>query len=168
MTAAENIRAIHTSYCKATGTDPRDLPLNMQRETLIGYWITYGKTSRGEPWGVQDLLYVISLIKKGISNGSRQPGALRFNNLFGQLDTFEEDLAEAMKRLRAAQREKPRTVEATQQVGEIRRTVEVPATPQPEPVGDSTDRFMQQYRERQARRAAQQQAQQQKPGGASR
>jgi hypothetical protein len=95
-----DVEAIHAAYCKATGNDPRDLPLNLQREMLIGYWITYGKGSRGEPWGVQDLLYVIGHIKRGIASQSRQPGALRFNNLFGQLDRFEEDLAECMKRIR--------------------------------------------------------------------
>jgi hypothetical protein len=85
---------LHAAYVKGTGLELR---LDHARECVWGYWMAAGFT-------MQDLLLVIGYIRKGISKGERNLGALRFRNMIGMIDYFEEDLAMAKKALTARAR----------------------------------------------------------------
>jgi hypothetical protein len=79
------IQALHSLCVELTG---RDVELTMERE---GQWLDWKK--RG--WSEEDLGTVVRYIKKGIKNGKRNQGALKFENLIGIPQKFESDLAEA-------------------------------------------------------------------------
>lgn len=85
------VRILHDAYQLCTGLV---LPLDMHRESVWCDFIRRGLTR-------QDLKLVITHIRRGIRDGSRNRGALRFNNLIARLDSFEEDLAEARAQSRA-------------------------------------------------------------------
>lgn len=80
-----SIEALHALYVRLTGMDVR---LDMQREHIWWEW-----TRRG--FVEADLQMVVAHLRRGIKAQRRQPGALKFSNLIGQPDFFEEDLAEA-------------------------------------------------------------------------
>jgi len=88
------IERLHAAYCKGTGLELR---LDMGREIAWGRWMQAG-------FGMEELVTVIGYIRKGIAKGERNAGALRFRNLIGMIDYFEEDLAMARK----AQTARPR------------------------------------------------------------
>ncbi len=89
-TARQLIERLHALYVQLTGLA---IPLDMQRETI---WFEWQRRGHGE----QELRDVVAHLRRGIREQRRNPGALKFRNLIGQPDYFEEDLAEA----RAAQR----------------------------------------------------------------
>jgi len=85
---AERIRQLHAAYCRQTGLV---VSLDFWRESQWFEFIRRGFTE-------SDLRAVIGAIRKGIAEGSRNRGALRFHNLVGQVDLFEEELAEVNAR----------------------------------------------------------------------
>jgi hypothetical protein len=85
MNAEEQISGLHAIYCAMTGFN---LVLHTGRVHEWHYWIKRG-------WTKADLQCVIAHIWRGIKKGERNMGALKFSNLIGDLDRFEEDLAMA-------------------------------------------------------------------------
>lgn len=114
------VEKLHRVYCAETGLD---IPLRMGRDRAWYEWVRSGFTET-------DLVLVIRFLKKGIARQERNAGCLRFRNLIEMLDCFDEELAMARKAA-AARPPTPRTVQATQQVGDIRRVVEKPANLEP-------------------------------------
>lgn len=99
MTSASAIvNQLHAEYCQRTGFE---IDLNFSRERQWGEWLSWRK---GKPFTVEDLARVIGYIRQGISKGDRNDGALKFSNLVGSPDRFEEDLGLALKAI------KPRTL----------------------------------------------------------
>ena len=84
----QQIEALHDQYVAQTG---HAIFLNPERERTWFEWLRF----RQPPFTAEDLGLVIAKIKRGIHDGSRNAGALKFRNLIGQPDYFEEDLAEA-------------------------------------------------------------------------
>lgn len=80
------IRELHDVYVKLTG---QPITLNMHRESAWFLWLAH----RRPEFTADDLRAVITHIKSGIKDQKRNLGALKFSNLIGQPDYFEEDLA---------------------------------------------------------------------------
>jgi len=87
------IARLHALYGELTGLV---IPLDMQRETI---WFEWQRRGHGE----QELRDVVAHLRRGIREQRRNPGALKFRNLIGMPDYFEEDLAEARAARRAFQ-----------------------------------------------------------------
>lgn len=81
------IRTLHAAYVGASG---QAVGLNMDRERTWAEWLRWRPEA---PFTEQDLRDVIFHLHRGIKDGSRNPGALRFRNLIGSPDYFEEELA---------------------------------------------------------------------------
>lgn len=90
------IRDLHNAYERLTGAQ---LTLNWQRLDQWRVFMAY----RQPPFTCDELRIVVAHIRKGVSDNRRNMGALKFHNLIGQPDYFEEDLNEA----RAMARPKP-------------------------------------------------------------
>jgi len=82
--SSEKIESIHALYWKLTS---QFLKLDMNREHT---WQMFLKRFTED-----DLRLVIAHLKKGIDDGERRIGCLRFSNLIEQTDRFEEELAMA-------------------------------------------------------------------------
>ena len=87
----QRIQALHALYMQLTGLS---LPLDMHRESV---WYEWQRRGHGE----QELRDVVAHLRQGIRAQRRNPGALKFSNLIGQIDYFEEDLAEARAQARS-------------------------------------------------------------------
>ncbi|MCE5278877.1 MAG: hypothetical protein LLG03_12715 [Planctomycetaceae bacterium] len=85
------IPQLHALYVTLTGMDIR---LDPSREYDWFQWTQAGFTA-------DDLQLLVAEIKRGIRDQTRRPAALKFRNLIGDLQRFEEDLAEARARARA-------------------------------------------------------------------
>ena len=93
-TLPAQIQSLHALFIELTG---RDLPLD-----ACGYrysqwldWIRYGQ---GDD---QKLRVVVAYVKRGIQQGQRHPGALKFQNLIVDWPRFADDYAQAMQDHRA-------------------------------------------------------------------
>jgi hypothetical protein len=82
---SQEIEILHDLYVKLTGQDVR---LDMARQRQWFDWIRQG-------FNQEDLRLVVRHIKRGIGEHQRNQGALKFANLIGMPDRFEEDLAQA-------------------------------------------------------------------------
>jgi len=111
-----DIDALHGLYCELT--DQQGLGLRFDRMRMWHDWARCG-------WGQEELRLVVRYLLIGIEQGKRNNGCLKFSNLVGQVDKFEEDLFEA-RRVLKARKPKPALVERVQQVGSAQRIVEVP------------------------------------------
>lgn len=80
------IRALHALYVQLTG---QPISLRMDRERTWFDWLAY----RQPEFTAEDLRAVVLHLKAGIKDQKRNLGALKFSNLIGQPDYFEEDLA---------------------------------------------------------------------------
>lgn len=89
----KKIEDLHTLYGQLTGLI---IPLDMQRESM---WFEWQRRGHGAP----ELREVVAHLRRGIREQKRNPGALKFRNLIGMPDYFEEDLAEARASRRAYQ-----------------------------------------------------------------
>ena len=89
----EKIKSLHAIYGQLTGLV---IPLDMQRQSM---WYEWQRRGHGEP----ELREVIAHLRRGIRDQKRNQGALKFRNLIGMPDYFEEDLAEARATRRAFQ-----------------------------------------------------------------
>ena len=112
----EEINRLHALYCELT--EQEGMGLRFDRLRMWHDWTKCG-------WGAEDLRMVVRYLNLGINQGKRNQGSLKFSNLIGQLDRFEEDLFEARRVLRT-RKPKPALVERVQQVGTAQRIVEVP------------------------------------------
>lgn len=88
----ERIEKLHLLYVELTGIDIRLTPDREQD------WFLWCKAGFKE----EDLRVLVAHIRKGIGSGNRNAGALKFRNLIGQVDYFEEDLGMARCELRIA------------------------------------------------------------------
>jgi len=93
MTPRQNIENLHRLYGQLTGLI---IPLDMQREMM---WFEWQRRGHGEA----ELREVVAHLRRGIREQKRNLGALKFRNLIGMPDYFEEDLAEARAARRAYQ-----------------------------------------------------------------
>jgi hypothetical protein len=94
MSEPATIPELHATFVRLTR---QDISLNMLREQQWWQWIAFRKERR---FTVADLVAVVSYLQKEIRKGDRNPGALKFTNLIGSPDRFEEDLAMANAQLR--------------------------------------------------------------------
>ena len=85
------IASLHREYRLHTGMDLR---LDFERERQWWEWVKRGNT-------LEDLRLVIQYLKKKVYKKERNEGCLKFHNLIGLLDYYDEDLqmakAEARK-----------------------------------------------------------------------
>jgi hypothetical protein len=109
----ETVRSLHAAYCRASRMEIRLTP-DRERD-----WFDFLK----DGFNLEDLVLVCGYLNREIANGNRNPGALKFSNLVRDRERFEEDLSLARKILRPR---KPPTVQTTQNVGDVARTVEIP------------------------------------------
>lgn len=86
MTPAD-VERLHKLFVSLTG---RDIPLDIQGVRAHQWfdWAAEGFTD-------DDLRLVVAHVRKGIRDGRRNEGALKFVNLIGEPLRFGEDLAEA-------------------------------------------------------------------------
>ena len=84
-----NLEALHSTY---VASSKLAVSWSMARLYTWEFWIAF----RTPPFSVADLKLVIRHIQTGIKDGKRNSGALKFSNLIGNPERFEEDLAEAM------------------------------------------------------------------------
>lgn len=113
----ERARALHAVFCEITGQ--QGLSLRFDRMRVWHEWMQCG-------WGEEELRLVVRYLRRGISEGRRNNGALKFSNLIGQPDRFEEDLLEA-RRVMRIRPPRPATVESKQALpGGGERIIEVP------------------------------------------
>lgn len=96
------IRALHASYESRTGYSIR---YNMHRERQWLDWCEWA----GWDWTERDLAIVIGYLRSKISKGDRNEGALKFENLIGSPDRFEEDLNLANEARKGAPAWRPKT-----------------------------------------------------------
>lgn len=89
----ERIETLHGIYTRQTGQTVR---LDMQRIFTWEAWLAKGFSNA-------DLFDLIRHLRDEIRKGNRSPAALKFTNLVGNADFFEEDLA----LLRASTRPRP-------------------------------------------------------------
>lgn len=90
-----SIPELHAAYVRLTG---QPVELNPFREQQWCVWLGF---RRENPFTASDLATVIAWLKGQIRKGERRPGALKFSNLIGNPDYFEEDLSLARSQLRA-------------------------------------------------------------------
>lgn len=117
------VMTIHGEYCRLT--DQVGLTLRYDRMRGWADWLRAGFTA-------EDLRLVTRYLRRGIATGARNQGALKWRNLIGQPDAFEEDLYEA-RRVMGARPARPTTEPRRQALpggGErlIEARVEVDAT----------------------------------------
>jgi hypothetical protein len=96
----DQIPNLHGLYVRLSG---RDIRLTMSRIFVWESWLTHG-------WNAGDLAALVRHLRDQVAAGRRNPGALKFENLIGDSDKFEEDLAE----LRAQSRPRPPSTKAVQ------------------------------------------------------
>ena len=87
--AMQLVKDLHATYVARSGYE---IALNMQRENGWREWCQFGDWK----WTVEDLARVIVYLQAQIREAKRNTGALRFSNLIGQPDKFEEDLQLAL------------------------------------------------------------------------
>ena len=99
------VKELHAAYVARSGYE---IALNMQRENAWREWCQFGDWK----WTAEDLARVIGYLRAQIRNDKRNDGALKFSNLIGQPDKFEEDLAlarAASKQVHAGKPYRPQT-----------------------------------------------------------
>lgn len=88
----DETKKLHDFYCNLVAIQ---LPFSMQRHYLWEHWCSRGFTEC-------DLRDVVRYIKARIQDGYRQRESLKFSNLIGDTERFEEDLSMAIARQREA------------------------------------------------------------------
>lgn len=99
--AAEIIKGLHSQYEARTGYA---VAYNMVRERSWWDWCVWS----GWTWTTDDLSRVVGYLRAQIKQGKRNEGALKFSNLVGYPDRFEEDLNLAREAAKSAWGGKPR------------------------------------------------------------
>lgn len=106
------VKDLHAQYEARTGYT---VALNMMRERQWVEWLVWSNYT----WTADDLARVIGYLRRKIAKGERNDGALKFGNLIGQPDHFEEDLNLAREEA-AKSPFKPRRPEVRGQRSEVR------------------------------------------------
>lgn len=88
--AIQIVKELHATYVARTGYE---IAYNMTRENVWRQWCAWGEWK----WTPADLSRVIGYLKTEIRKTKRNAGALKFSNLIGQPDKFEEDLQMSQK-----------------------------------------------------------------------
>ena len=83
--AIQLVKDLHACYVARTGYE---IAYNLARENTWREWCQFG----GWAWTAEDLARVIGYLRSKIKRGERNEGALKFANLIGRPDNFEEDL----------------------------------------------------------------------------
>lgn len=83
--AIQIVKDLHATYVARTGYE---IAYNLARENAWRDWCQFG----GWVWTADDLARVIGYLRMKIRKGERNEGALKFANLIGRPDNFEEDL----------------------------------------------------------------------------
>lgn len=83
--AIQLVKDLHAAYVERTGYE---IGYNLTRENAWREWCQFGDWK----WTVEDLARVIGYLRAKIRKGERNEGALKFFNLIGRPDNFEEDL----------------------------------------------------------------------------
>lgn len=83
--AMQLVKELHAFYVARTGYE---IAYNMARENVWRDWCAFGNWA----WTCEDLARVIGYLRTKIRKGERNEGALKFANLIGRPDNFEEDL----------------------------------------------------------------------------
>lgn len=105
------IPELHRLYVELTG---HKITLHSGREGMWAAWLHF---RREEPFTSEDLRVTINHLWRGIKDGSRQPGSLRFSNLIEQPDYFEENLALARAPVRRPPQPNPARQAALEATG---------------------------------------------------
>lgn len=84
------VKELHACYVARTGYE---IAYNLARENTWREWCAFG----GWKWTCEDLARVIGYLRGKIRKGERNEGALKFFNLVGRPDNFEEDLNLALE-----------------------------------------------------------------------
>ena len=130
--SSQQIETLHGIYTRQTGQAVR---LDMGRIYLWEVWLAKGFTN-------SDLFDLIRHLRAEIREGNRRPGCLKFSNLIGLPDAFEEDLAQ----LRAATRPRPPT-QRTVRSCQTERIVSDPGTaPRVQTPGPILEEYVRQLR----------------------
>lgn len=112
------LTGLHEHYCELTGFRIRQSVGELNRSHSWYLFNQYGFTD-------DDLVAVVRYLQRKIKDGSRNAGALKFDNLIVQLDRFEEDLGLA----RAEERNRKPAPTPRERVLEQARPTVVPMTP---------------------------------------
>lgn len=75
------IHRLHKAYCDLVG----DLPLTLDRIYWWGQWLKNG-------WTYVELRLVVEHLQRGIKDGKRFPGSLRWSRLIQDAENFGEEL----------------------------------------------------------------------------
>lgn len=121
METEEQIRQLHQTYCEQTGLE---IICNMGRRYFWEVFLQRGFT-------MDDLILVCRNLRRQVKDGRRNMGCLFFTRLLGDLDVFEEFLAE----FRALQRKPRFPIGKAQVLNDTRRKAE-PATSPPRKARD--------------------------------
>jgi len=129
----DRIEQCHRAYCQATGQEIR---LNaFDRERVWYEFLALGFT-------VEDVGLVGRFLVRAVEKGDRNPGCLRFRNLIGRPDDFEEELQlvrAAMRNFKPAPTEKEKTIRAFRPTASAPEPVSMDARPAKEVVGKLID-----------------------------
>ncbi len=101
----DQIHRLHTIYAHITG---HSVTLDAARERDWYDWLKRIAAIQPAIHPEAALHLVVGKIQRGIREQKRNPGALKFRNLIGQPDYFEEDLAEARAQARRGPTDHPR------------------------------------------------------------
>ena len=85
------IKDLHSCYCRVSGME---VPLTMQRMFTWEAWALPGHT-------IDDLRLVVEVLRRKIREGKNTLACLRFTNLIGDCERFQETLSEARAMSRA-------------------------------------------------------------------
>lgn len=96
-----HVRALHASFEARTGYPIR---WNVHRERQWSEWCRWADWE----WTDADLARVIAYLRSQIQAGKRNEGALKFDNLIGSPDRFEEDLNLAKESAKASRIYRPK------------------------------------------------------------
>lgn len=83
------IRRLHKGYCDLVG----ELPLTLDRIYWWGQWLKNG-------WTCVELRLVVEHLQRGIKDGRRFPGSLRWSRLIQDAENFGEELILAKAEMR--------------------------------------------------------------------
>lgn len=96
-----HVKMLHAEYEARTGYTIR---WNMHRERQWGNWCAWADWE----WGTLELARVIAYLRNRIASRDRNDGALKFDNLIGRPDCFEEDLNLAKEAAKSGPTHNPR------------------------------------------------------------
>ena len=101
MNDSAHIAELHRAYVNLTGLD---IALNMERERVWFEWLRF---RRDDPFTATDIVLVVAHLRRGIREEKRNDGCLRFRNLIGDVESFDEERAAARKAAHTAAKPRP-------------------------------------------------------------